>query len=78
MNEKIKEIAEKLNIRFGYHPEHPTIDTAVIIPSELIMFAEMIVKECADIAKHNVMNISTYADADFIQKQIEKHFGFQE
>ena len=38
-------------------------------------FAELIVRECAEIAKHNVMNISTYADAEFVDQQIMKHFG---
>lgn len=38
-------------------------------------FGEMVVRECADIAKHNVMNISTYADAEFVDEQIRQHFG---
>jgi len=41
-------------------------------------FAELIIQECADIAKHNVMNISTYADAEFVEEQIQKHFGVEE
>ena len=41
-------------------------------------FAELIVRECADIAKHHVMNISTYADAEFVEEQIGKHFGVEE
>ena len=41
-------------------------------------FAELIVKECADDAKHHVMNISTYADADFVYEQIKRHFGVEE
>lgn len=41
-------------------------------------FLELIVQECAEIAKHNVMNISTYADADFVEKQIKEHFGVKE
>lgn len=41
-------------------------------------FAELIVRECADIAKHHVMNISTYADADFVDEQIKEHFGVKE
>ena len=41
-------------------------------------FAELIVKECAEIAKHNVMNISTYADAEFVEDQIKEHFGVPE
>jgi hypothetical protein len=41
-------------------------------------FAELIVRECADIAKHDVMNISTYADAKFVEEQITKYFGVEE
>lgn len=40
-------------------------------------FAELIINECAEIAKHNVMNISTYADAEFVDKQIKEHFGVE-
>jgi hypothetical protein len=40
-------------------------------------FAELIVRECANIVKHHVMNISTYADAEFVEEQIEKHFGVE-
>ena len=41
-------------------------------------FAELIVQECADIAKHHVMNISTYNDAEFVDEQIREHFGVRE
>ena len=41
-------------------------------------FAELIIAECADIAKHNVMNISSYADADFVENQIKEHFGVEQ
>ena len=47
-------------------------------PEFLERFAELIVRECADIAKHHVMNISTYGDADFVEKQIQEHFGVEE
>lgn len=39
---------------------------------------EMIIRECADIAKHHVMNISTYADAEFVEGQIKENFGVKE
>ena len=41
-------------------------------------FAELIVRECIDIAKHHVMNISTYGDAEFVDEQIKQHFGVEE
>jgi hypothetical protein len=40
-------------------------------------FAELIVRECAEIAKHHIMNISTYADAEFVDEQIKEHFGVE-
>ena len=49
-----------------------------MVPAEvLIAYSKMLVQECADIAKHNVMNISTYADAEFVEEQINKHFGME-
>ena len=45
---------------------------------DLYKFAELIVRECAEIAKHHVMNISTYADADFVDEQIKEHFGVEQ
>jgi len=42
-----------------------------------VKFAELIVKECIDIAKHHVMNISTYGDAEFVDEKIKEHFGVE-
>ena len=42
-----------------------------------VKFAELIVKECIHIAKHHVMNISTYGDAEFVDEQIKQHFGIE-
>ena len=65
MNERIKQLAEQC-----YHRYSDNID--------LEKFAELIVRECADIAKHHVMNISTYGDAEFVDEQIRKQFGVEE
>ena len=40
-------------------------------------FAELIVQECAEIAKHNVTHFSTYGDAEFVKDQIKQHFGVE-
>ena len=40
-------------------------------------FAELLIEECAEIAKHHVMNISTYRDAEFVDRQIKQHFGVE-
>jgi hypothetical protein len=63
MNERIHQIAEQVYGSAATEQE--------------IKFAELIVKECAYIAEHNVMNISTYADAEFVGEQIKQHFGVE-
>ena len=70
MNEQI----EKLAMNYANKMGNSVIHNA----EHLEKFAELIVKECGDIAKHHVMNISTYADADFVEKQIREHFGVEE
>jgi hypothetical protein len=50
MNEKIRELAEQAEIKFEAHLQHAWIDTAVITPADLKKFAELIVRECADIS----------------------------
>ena len=71
MNERIRELI----LEAGF----PKFDKMYVVSDgeELEKFAELIVRECADIAKHHVMNISTYSDADFVEKQIRKHFGIE-
>lgn len=80
MNERIRELARQAGF-------YITIDGSVIfIPDPSTeditevseKFAELVVRECADIAKHHVRNISTYADAEFVGEQIREHFGVEE
>ena len=70
MNERIQELA----IKAGDDWEHTLKEDREFLEK----FAQLIVKECANIAKHHVMNISTYADADFVDEQIKEHFGVKE
>ena len=71
MNERIKELAEQA----GIYKLDLSDETEYWIIEK---FAELIVKECADEAKYHAMNISTYADADFVYEQIKRHFGVEE
>ena len=77
MNERIKELALKAGGGLSCIAE-PLEHPWKFSERELEKFAELIVRECADIAKHHVMNISTYADADFVDEQIKEHFGVEE
>jgi hypothetical protein len=72
MNERIKELIEKATF-----DDHMCSATPRYY-FDKTLFAKLIVKECADIAKHHVMNISTYADAEFVEEQIKKDFGIKE
>ena len=78
MNERIFELAKQADLiqwdtlpSGARTPDHESVAKAR-------KFAELIIRECADIAKHHVMNISTYADADFVDEQIKQHFGVEE
>ena len=73
MNERIKQLIEQAEIKFESHPQHQGIDTAVIIPTDLEKFAELIVRECAGVSEnHKGMN-----DKYFIADAIKKHFGVE-
>lgn len=73
MNERIKLLALQAG---STHKQN--LGVYQFYEDELAKFAQLIVKECADIAKHQVMNISTYADAEFVEEQIKEHFGVEE
>ena len=78
MNERIKALKRQAEDYAGkYSVKHQVFGQALIDALDQ-KFAELIVRECADIAKHHVMNISTYADADFVDEQIKEHFGVEE
>ena len=68
MNERIRELAIQsgLPTALDYHQKRYE------------KFAELIVLECAELAKLHVMNISTYGDAEFVDEQIKEHFGVEE
>lgn len=75
MNKNIRQILDKANNMANEVFDYDGTEYTDIVQEKLI---ELIVKECAEIAKHNVMNISTYADAEFVDKSIKEHFGVKE
>jgi len=76
MNERIRELAEQAG--WLDDKQFSTLDKLWQWQNfDKEKFAELIVKECADIAKHHVMNISTYGDAEFVDEQIREHFGVE-
>ena len=82
MNERIEELsriakdwASDTMMEYNSNDSVEPIDFIFFYTKE---FAELIVKECAEIAKHHVSNISTYSDAEFVDEQIKEHFGVKE
>ena len=86
MNERIRKLFEQHTVpNFGYELDvtrnerdeyfNPILEDHWQTFQEA---AELIVKECAELAKHHVMNISTYGDAEFVDEQIKEHFGVEE
>ena len=71
MNERIKQFAQEAGFKVDWQHK----DVQAIKMERFEKFAELIVRECADIAKLHVMNISTYADAEFVDEHIKEHFG---
>ena len=75
MNERIKQLAEQAcfdEIGKDYSLYFN------LTKDKVEKFAELLVKECTELAKHHVMNISTYRDAEFVARQIKQHFDAEE
>ena len=67
MNERIRELKDKI-----WAEEYWTNpNTDKLLPAQLNKFAELIVKECAEVA-------SDYDGAHYVGTAIEKHFGLQD
>jgi len=79
MNERIKEIAEQAGIEFVYDPtETPMRAFVECWEDELEKFAELIIKECIDIAdQESKTQRSNYGKqaADQIWHTIQNRFG---
>jgi hypothetical protein len=79
MNERIKELADEARIKFSAHWAHQGVDTAVITRLDLKEFAELIVRQCAEVGLDSVEDGD---DLDAIMKRVHNniltHFGVEE
>ena len=71
MNNRIKQLIEQAEIKFESHPQHQGIDTAVIIPTDLEKFAELIVRKCADAA-----DMAQDAGCEYAGDYVAEYMGF--
>jgi hypothetical protein len=77
MNERIRELTKQAEIKFEAHPQHSGIVTAVITPADLERFAELIVRECAELTLDH-KNDDYYAGWLDYRDEIRRHFGVEE
>jgi hypothetical protein len=82
MNNRIKQLIEQAEIKFESHPQHQGIDTAVIIPTDLEKFTELIVRECTQ-SIENTIETDCITDGEkmgceFAILDLLKHFGVEE
>lgn len=73
MNPLIKKLAEESE---GSKKHFPSVWQ--FYDFELERFAELIVKECSDVAKMKVFSIATFVDAEYVEEAIKEHFGIKE
>jgi len=69
MNERIKQLAHEAGLP-TYNPEG--------IPTKLEKFAELIVRECAQVCRDQPNIYALKADRDNCAIAIEQHFGVEE
>ena len=75
MNERIKELVKQAEIKFEPYLQHQGVDTAVIIPTDLEKFAELIVRECGVALSPMLRDMVSRGQAYDLIKQ---HFGVTE
>jgi len=68
MNERIKELLEQAGVKF------------VVMPKDTIyeMFAELIVRECAQVCRDQPNHYALKTDRDNCAVAIKQHFGVEE
>ena len=54
------------------------VSMGIIPESEHYEIAERVIQECALVAFHNVVNLSSIADAEDVEANIKEHFGVEE
>ena len=68
LNERIKELAQQAGFKVNWH----NADVQAIKMARLEKFAELIIRECADIASINQFQY------DAVGNYVKKHFGVEE
>ena len=76
MNERIRELMEQAKRPLGeLKPKMANTGAKWDMVLDPVLFAELIVKECADIAYHDTKQISDTSDAEYAASSIKSKFG---
>ena len=78
MNEKIKLLAEQAKIDYDLRPEIARAPVWIGTDEELEKFAELIVKECAEVCRNQPDIFAMKLDRDNCAIAIEEHFGIED
>jgi hypothetical protein len=78
MNERIRELAEQAGIQFPNNLVEGVNGPGVVSPKDkLAKFAELIVRECAEIATYPQLGDEESYYGNEFAKAIKKHFGVE-
>jgi len=78
MNERIKQLAEQAGLRFTQLMSNPMVPVVDGKETDLEKFAELIVKECAEVCKAQSTYdpiVLPYKPSEQFEKAIRQHFG---
>ena len=73
MNERIRQLAVQAGLRFTQLMSNPMVPVVDGKETDLEKFAELIVRECSEVADH-----SNVTGKSIIGEQIKQHFGVEE
>ena len=76
MNQLIKELITQSGGHWNYG-DFNMPSSVEFQEQDIEKFAELIVRECALIAFHNVVNLSSIADAEDVEANLREHFGVE-
>ena len=78
MNERIRELADEAGLRFTQLMSNPMVPVVDGKETDLEKFAELIVRECGDIAYKAYWDNPETVRGIHIKEKIKQHFGVEE
>jgi len=78
MNERIKQLAEQAGLEFDDDTALEPTPIYYMTEKDLEKFAELIVKECMDVAKYHTPETEECEYTWLIHDKIKEHFGVEE